>query len=388
MRRPVDALRYVRRLGVAAWRVRWLRLVFGIAAAVGSLWLVVVVAPPWFVDDDSLEGLKAQNEVRTTLLQGLAGVVLLVGAYFTWRQLHTVREGQITERFTRAVDQFGSDKLDVRLGGILSLERIARDSQRDRATIAEILSAFVREHASWPPRSEPISTDTEVGVWQPQTATDGPPVSPPGVQRVIPQPLTVRMPDVHAAVNVLSRMELEGVPRFDLSGVDLRRVTVDGSLQGANLIRANLHFAILVEGDLRDAWLNCADLREAVLDGADLRGAALSEADLRGALLRDADLRETVLSEVRLQEADLSGANLEGAHLRGAHLEGANLSRAKLEGANFGGANLEGVVLAGANLVGARADHEAIWPAGFDWRAAGVTIAIEDAPAKRAKRRR
>jgi hypothetical protein len=89
---------YARHLGVAAWRVHWLRLAFGIAAVVGFLWLVVVLAPPWFVDDDSLEGLKAQNEVRTTLLQGLAGMVLLVGAYFTWRQLHTAREGQITER--------------------------------------------------------------------------------------------------------------------------------------------------------------------------------------------------------------------------------------------------------------------------------------------------
>jgi hypothetical protein len=39
--------------------------------------------------------------VRTTLLQGVGGAAVLVGAYFTWRQLQTSREGQITERFTR-----------------------------------------------------------------------------------------------------------------------------------------------------------------------------------------------------------------------------------------------------------------------------------------------
>jgi hypothetical protein len=44
----------------------------------GVLWLVLVAAPPWFVHDRSLEGLKAQNEVRTTLLQGLGGVVVLI----------------------------------------------------------------------------------------------------------------------------------------------------------------------------------------------------------------------------------------------------------------------------------------------------------------------
>ena len=97
--------------------------------------MVVVAAPPWFVDDQSLDGLKAQNEVRTTLLQGLAGSVLIVGAYFTYRQLHTAREGQITERYTRAIDQLGDAQLDVRLGGIYALgadrPRLARRSGHD-----------------------------------------------------------------------------------------------------------------------------------------------------------------------------------------------------------------------------------------------------------------
>jgi len=57
-------------------------------------WNILVVAPPWFVPDRSLEGLRAQNEVRTTLLQGLGGAALLVGAYVTHRQLQTSREGR------------------------------------------------------------------------------------------------------------------------------------------------------------------------------------------------------------------------------------------------------------------------------------------------------
>jgi ABC-type Fe3+ transport system permease subunit len=72
--------------------------------------------------------LKLQNDARATLLQALAGGVLLLGAYFTWRQLGVTREGQITDRYTKAVDQLGSDHLDVRVGGIYALERIARDS--------------------------------------------------------------------------------------------------------------------------------------------------------------------------------------------------------------------------------------------------------------------
>jgi len=107
-----------------------------------------------------------QNEVRTTLVQGSVGLLALAGAsagaYVAWQQLQETRrhqqrseeltgEGQVTERFTRAVEQLGSDKLDVRLGGIYALERIAKDSQPDRAAIAEIMSAYVRERTPWPP---------------------------------------------------------------------------------------------------------------------------------------------------------------------------------------------------------------------------------------------
>ena len=74
--------------------------------------------------------LKLQNEARTTLLQGFGGTVLLLGAYLTWRQLQYSiesgreqreldRQGQITDRYTRAVDQLGSPSLDVRLGGCM-----------------------------------------------------------------------------------------------------------------------------------------------------------------------------------------------------------------------------------------------------------------------------
>lgn len=68
--------------------------------------------------------LKQRNDVRTTLLQGLAGAVVAVGLSLTWRQIRVNQEGQITERFNKAIDHLGSDKLDLRLGGIYALERI------------------------------------------------------------------------------------------------------------------------------------------------------------------------------------------------------------------------------------------------------------------------
>jgi hypothetical protein len=90
---------------------------------------------------------------------------VLAGVFFTYRQAQTGRrqlevaqQGQVTERFTRAIDQLGNTNLDVRLGDIYALERIANDSPQDRATVAEVLTAFVRGHAPWPrPSAERLS---------------------------------------------------------------------------------------------------------------------------------------------------------------------------------------------------------------------------------------
>jgi len=62
-------------------------------------------------------------------------------------ELRLSRQGQITDRFTSAIDQLGNKSLDIRLGRIYALERIAKESGEDYWPILEILAAYVREHA-------------------------------------------------------------------------------------------------------------------------------------------------------------------------------------------------------------------------------------------------
>src|SRR5215204_7190423 len=74
--------------------------------------------------------------------------------------LRQAEQGQITERFTRAIDQLGSEKLEIRLGGIYALERIARDSpEKDYSTVMEVLTAYVRQNS--PQASEPSEGSSE-----------------------------------------------------------------------------------------------------------------------------------------------------------------------------------------------------------------------------------
>jgi hypothetical protein len=194
------------------------------------------------------------------------------------RQLGVAREGQLTERFTRAVEQLGSNKPDVRVGGVYALEQIANASARDRRAIVEVLIAFVHGHAPWPPsRPEQKAEDFDL---------DRLPV------------LRAWAPDVQAAMTVLARrpFALDG-EELDLTDLDLRRAELPkanlrrAKLHGARLQRAVLHDANLRGAEFYRARLERADLKDTNLQGAKLRRANLWRADLGGADLRSAGLK-------------------------------------------------------------------------------------------------
>jgi hypothetical protein len=189
-------------------------------------------------------------------------------------QQRLTEQGQITDRFTRAIDQLGADKLDVRLGAIYSLARIMRDSADDEGTIVDVLAAFVREHTH---SSSALALAT----------------------------------DVQAVLMVLGRR-----PHPDRTVPDLSRTW--------------LRYAGMSYGNYRQLWLLGADVRYALLTGSNLSKATLAGANLAGADLTGADLTGADLTGADLTGAHLSGANLAGAHLSGVKLTGADLTGAHL----------------------------------------------------------
>jgi len=266
---------------------------------------------------------KLRDDVRATLLQNIAGLLLLLGAFATWRQVQISREGQITERFSRAIEQLGSDKEDVRLGGIYTLERVARDSPGDRPTVQSVLGAYVRTHAPWP-----------VGF------PKGPQHPTPTVDRQLAWLLN-RAPDVQTALGVLGRRPRSpDEPQLNLSRVDLRG----------------------------------AFLHNARLANSQFRHSNLARAHLPGAQLQNADLKDIDLRDANLQRANLTGANLQEAHLQDADLRGSDLRDANLQAAHLAGANLQAADLAGANLTDAYVDATTVWPEGFNQDGCGTTL--------------
>jgi Pentapeptide repeats (8 copies) len=248
---------------------------------------------------------KAENDVRTTGVQALAGLALAIGAVFTAITLVYNREQQITERFTRAIDQLDETRaLDIRVGGVYALERIMRDSKRDHGAIVDVLTAFIRTHSVDRETNAKGSHESATGK---ADATDHD---------------TKPEADIQAALTVLGRRP----SRPDLE-LDRLRLS-DAVLRGALIRRTDFRCAGLRHADLRHAHMEGA-----ILEGARLRGARLEYADLQGANLRWASLAEAHLEGASLTDAVLDHAKLlkamvsletsvENASFKDAHLAG------------------------------------------------------------------
>ena len=292
------------------------------------------------------------NAYRRLVLQVIGGLVVAAGLYLTLRriqaterradaatdqvaasmkQVAAMEEGQITERFTQAIEQLGSERLQIRLGAIYALERIAKDSGDDHPVVLKVLCAFLREESRKPLPSKGAARVGEREASQPRA-------------------------DMRAAAEVIGRLSRhwsplgfnsdspEGKERLDLSKADLR---------GAYLRKADLSHTNLREANLRGAYLRKTNLRLTNLSRANLNGANLSGTLLTVANLAEADLRDADLRGAHLVTADLSGACLTEAALHGAKLTLASLRNANLTEANLRGADLQ-ADFTGTNLSGAK----------------------------------
>jgi hypothetical protein len=257
--------------------------VFGIMVSSLAFFFLLWKLPQWQVRGAGLERkdqLDLEIKARGTLAQIAAGSLFLLTAYATWnsidvsrRTLEVSQQGQLTSRFSNAAELLGTadtrngDALPVRLGGIYSLERIARDSSRDYWPIIEILTGYVRSRAARDLRKE---------------RQDGSGVFAAG--RELFNPPT----DVQAVLSVLRRRSRsyrngEEFP-IDLSATDLRGTYItETNLDGAHLFATNLSDAYLTHTRLRGAMLAHANLNGAFLSGADLQDANLDDASFLGA---------------------------------------------------------------------------------------------------------
>ncbi len=184
------------------------------------------------------------------------------------RQARAVESGQITQRFSSAINQIGDDSLFMRIGGIKSLERVALDNQEDVRAVVDTLSTYIRDETSTKKKTKPDD-------------------------------------DIVAAVYALSRItkrhtdyiKKEEDIQPDLRGACLQGIKEDIeslSFRGWNLSKI----------DFQNAFLPEADFQESILLEADFQGASLQAAKFKEAYIERADFKDVDgLESTQLEQA-------------------------------------------------------------------------------------
>jgi uncharacterized protein YjbI with pentapeptide repeats len=224
-------------------------------------------------------------------------------------QLDLLRQGQVSERFSKSIEGLGSSSVDMRVGAIYSLERIAQDSPRDRQVVMEIISSFVRTRSpasQRPDGSFGCPTEQKIG------------------------------PDIQAAVSVIARRIREPKDTWvDLSRSCLRigganqgdfqkTILYLSDLSGASIMRANFSGTVIIGTQFNDTILYGAIFHGAEAVGADFTGAQLNDADFEHANLQNARFVQSKLAQANMREARLSGTIFQDVELSQVDMRGSS----------------------------------------------------------------
>ena len=216
----------------------------------------------------------------------LSGLGAVFGFYTSIIRTETAEQGLITDRLNKATEGLGKNNADsgnpvveVRLGALYALERIAQDSIRDHVQIMEILCAYVRYNS---PRT--YETDK--------------------ADRSFPL-----REDIQAAITIIGRREKwpECQKRMDIEEEREYSINLTNCyLHAINFSDVNLHNALFDGADLRYALLFNADMRFASFFGTDLRNACMDEADMSGVHIKGAEMKGAEMENAYVYRGDFS----------------------------------------------------------------------------------
>ena len=293
----------MKRPPLAGWlrhavRSAWFWITIWVVLVVGAVSVISIMYWDWL----SIE--SNGSTIRNIVLVAAAMIALPLAIWrsiVAERQAKTAQRGLLNERYQKGAEMLGSDILSVRLGGLYSLARLAREYPGGYHTqIMNLLCSFVRN----PPVDDGARDLKASGT---QLRED-----------VRAAMLTI---SARSEVQILAEKE-EFYSLLDLSGADLHGISL---LEATSL-----------------GSLGSSDLRSPI-SSANLEGASLSGANLSGATLLFSNLKGASLYCANLEGASLSGANLSGANLRGCErLTQEQIDQAKADSDNP--PKLEGVV--------------------------------------------
>jgi hypothetical protein len=141
--------------------------------AIGSVWLLLANFGSGDNQDNArLDAIKTAGSI----VVGTGGAVALLLAARRQRSTeldleqkeraaadvrHDATERRITDLYTKAAEQLGSDKAPVRLAGLYALERLAQDAPDHRQTVVDVFCAYLRMPSADPRSPAPAEAQEQ-----------------------------------------------------------------------------------------------------------------------------------------------------------------------------------------------------------------------------------
>ena len=362
------------------------------------LYLQIITIP---FNPSKLDGSELRN-LAIAFIGTITGIGALFGVYLailksetTERQTYTEEQGLITDRLNKATEGLGKkdgDKplIEVRLGALYALERIAQDSLRDHIQIMEIICAYIRTNSPLSKETDEqenlnkdIKTDTAKKTNK-ATKIDA------NIENDEDEDNEAKKlrEDIQAALTIIGRREnwsdskkrLEAEKergyQIDLSYCDLRYAIIyRANLSRTDIEGANLSHARIMYTDLSHVRANKTTMIHVTLDGSDLSNASFYESNLRRAQLNYTDMSESGFNDTNLTHASISGARMVdagfwSADLSHAWIHGSNLIRARFDMAklihtDIGGTNLTDTSFRNADMSNVLIDEAFVYTGDF-----------------------
>ena len=278
----------------------------------------------WLHGDSA--GATASTTLRNMGLLIAGGLAIVFAAWRGWvaerqsatarrqaetaqEQADTAHQGLLHDRYQRGAEMLGHEILSVRLAGIYSLERLAKDDPKQYHI--QVIQSFCSFVTNPPNNSEQIEL--------------------PSGQAANAEQATRQ--DVRAAIYALGN-----------------RSEVGKSLEEEAEIRLDLRSARLVGCDLSQMDFSNSLLGGADLTSANLVNCHLNRADLRRTIFTNGKLEGTNFSQAILYKTNLSRTTCVDANFANTVISQSNLSRGTFTKASFNGTMFIDTVLTNASL--------------------------------------
>ena len=242
-----------------------------------------------------------EDSYRKTVTQLFGGIAVLGGTFVALNQLLGQQEQTrlqlkssedllISNQISKAFELLGSDKIMPRIGGIYSLEYVAKDSERYRVEIYSALITFVKNRAPLVPDNTDVPGDVQAGltVLARNLRDDSIQLNLDHLnfKRVIINNALWQKSDLEG-----TDLEYAAISRSDFSGSHME----DSNLSYSNMERANFSHCYCARAKFITATMLRSDLSH-----GDFSGADFSYANLAGSILDDADFADANIDAVQL----------------------------------------------------------------------------------------